>query len=471
MLFFFKTMKRYIYLMRHGETEGNKLGVDQGGCSDSPLTAEGRKQCELARRFLEKFLEKNSISLDKIITSCLGRAVDSASIINKSFGVPVESYSDLNERNKGFWEGKKKSDYMTEELRQRMIADEDIRPPGGENYEDVANRVYPLFNKVLKENEGNLLFVVHGNVIRCLLTKIFDMPPALAYRIKQDNCCLNVLSQDEYDRLYIEGINISTTQEKISTTQEKKSDHAAKGLKEVLCVIQARGGSKGVPRKNIKPLCGKPLIYYTIQAAKKSKYITRTIVSTDDPEIAEISKAYGAEVPFLRPAEFATDKSKSIELFVHLMDWLKTNENYEPDVVVQLKPTNPLRTEKEIDESLEKYFSYKDIDSLLTMHEVKQHPYKMWVEGEGGLVKPFVDPSTTGFDEPYKMPRQLLPKVYGTNSAVNIMNPKTITELKSTVGKKIACHVLEGDCTLNIDTQQDFDIAEIIMKRREKNEY
>ena len=123
--------------------------------------------------------------------------------------------------------------------------------------------------------------------------------------------------------------------------------------KTVLAIIPARGGSKGVPRKNIKNLCGKPLITWTIEEALKSKYIDRLVVSTEDEEIAEISRKHGAEIPFLRPIELAKDDTPGIEPLLHCIYWLKNNENYSPDYVCTLQCTSPFRNSKHIDEALE----------------------------------------------------------------------------------------------------------------------
>jgi CMP-N-acetylneuraminic acid synthetase len=114
-------------------------------------------------------------------------------------------------------------------------------------------------------------------------------------------------------------------------------------MTEVLALIPARGGSKGIPRKNIRDFSGYPLIAWSIAAAKQSELVTRVIVSTDDEEIAAVARAWGAETPFLRPAEFAEDKTTDLPVFVHALAWLAENENYRPDVVVQLRPTSPIR--------------------------------------------------------------------------------------------------------------------------------
>jgi N-acylneuraminate cytidylyltransferase len=234
---------------------------------------------------------------------------------------------------------------------------------------------------------------------------------------------------------------------------------------QVLAIIQARGGSKGIPRKNIKPLAGKPLIAWTIEAAQKSKTINRIIISTDDKEIAEISKNLGAEVPFLRPKEFATDGAKSIGLLRHALVWLIENENYRPDMVVQLKPTNPLRKAKHIDECVKSYLNSPKIDSLITLTKSPAHPLKTW-KFEGDFVLPFVPQEVYGIKEAAKLPRQSLPKAFIQNSCVNIINPDTIMKKNSSIGEKIKGFVMEAEDAINIDNQIDFDIAEIILKRK-----
>lgn len=139
--------------------------------------------------------------------------------------------------------------------------------------------------------------------------------------------------------------------------------------KKILGVITARGGSKGIPRKNIKLLDGKPLIAYTIEAAAQSRWLSRTIVSTDDFEIAEISKSFGADVPFLRPENLAEDKSTSIQVIQHALHWLKENENAEYDYVMILQPTSPFRTAEDIDACIEKIIE-TGADSVMSMVEL-----------------------------------------------------------------------------------------------------
>lgn len=233
----------------------------------------------------------------------------------------------------------------------------------------------------------------------------------------------------------------------------------------VLAIIQARGGSKGIPGKNVKPLCGKPLIVWTIEAAKKAKTVTRVIVSTDDKKIAEVAKQYGAEVPFLRPAELAGDGAKSIGLLEHALTFLKEKEGYEATAVVQLKPTNPLRTSETIDRCVELYKKSPGIDAVITVVKAPIHPLKCW-KFEGEFVEPFVPESVFGIKEASKSPRQKLPEAYGNNSCVHVINPKTILEKHSSIGTKVKGVVLSREESVNIDEPIDFEIAEILMRKR-----
>ncbi len=236
---------------------------------------------------------------------------------------------------------------------------------------------------------------------------------------------------------------------------------------DVLAIIPARGGSKGIPRKNIKLLCGKPLIAWTIEEARKSKYVTRTIVSTDDPEIAGVAKSYGAEVPFLRPAEIAQDLSTDVEFLLHALDYLKAREGYEPEIVLRLPPTSPLRTAAHIDEGIETLLKNPDADAARPICEASKHPYKLWKIGsDGALLKPFLPPSVTGFAEAQNLPRQLFPKAYIHTGAMDVMRTRTIREQKSTSGEKLAHFFMPPEDAVNIDHPMDFEIAEFLMQKR-----
>lgn len=237
---------------------------------------------------------------------------------------------------------------------------------------------------------------------------------------------------------------------------------------EILGIIPARGGSKGIPRKNIKDLCGKPLIAWTIEAAKKSHRITRTIVSTDDPQIAEVARHFGAEVPFLRPAEISGDLSPDTDFLLHALDFLKKKEGYEPDIVVRLPPTSPLRTAVHIDEGIETLLKNPDADAVRPICEAPKHPYKLWkIAEDKKFLEPFLPESFTGFHEAYNLPRQMFPKAYIHTGAMDVIRLKTIREQKSTSGKKLAYFFMELEDSVNIDHPIDFEIAEFLMSKRQ----
>lgn len=236
---------------------------------------------------------------------------------------------------------------------------------------------------------------------------------------------------------------------------------------EILGIIPARGGSKAVPGKNIKLLAGKPLIAWTIQAAKASKLLTRVVVSTDDEEIANVAKKAGAEVPFMRPKDISQDLSTDVEFLTHALEELKKSEGYEQDIIVRLPPTSPLRTSAHIDEGIEKLLSDDSLDAVRPIHEAPKHPYKLWkLSADKKYIEPFLPKSFTGFDEPYNLPRQLFPKVYVHTGAMDIMRRDTILKQKSTSGKKLGYFFMDPEDSVNIDTSLDFELAEVLLRRR-----
>ncbi len=230
----------------------------------------------------------------------------------------------------------------------------------------------------------------------------------------------------------------------------------------ILAVIPARGGSKGIPKKNIKLLGGKPLIVWSIEAAKKSRLIDRVIVSTDSEEIAEVARAAGAEVPFLRPAEISQDLTPDTPVFEHTLTWLKEHDNFVPEFIVHLRPTGPLRTAEEIDEAIEMLAADPDADSVRSVEEPPKPPFKMW-EPEGSYIKPFAE--LRGMKDFHTMPRQMLPKVYQTTADIGVMRTRTVLEKKSVIGDRVIPYFLKRP-TIDIDHPIDFEIAEMLLKKR-----
>lgn len=235
----------------------------------------------------------------------------------------------------------------------------------------------------------------------------------------------------------------------------------------VLAIIQARGGSKGIPGKNIRPLCGKPLLAWTVAAAKAARRVTRVTVNTDDAAIAAAARAAGAEVPFLRPADLATDEAGSLALFMHALDWFRDTEGYVPDAVVQLKPTNPLRTAATIDAAVDLFFAAPPCDSVMTFHETHDHPWKIWRVGESGFMEPFLPASVTGHADAPRMRRQDLPPAYRHDGAANVFAPATVREKRSLNGDRVKALILRDEAeALNIDTLRDFALAELLLRER-----
>ena len=232
----------------------------------------------------------------------------------------------------------------------------------------------------------------------------------------------------------------------------------------VLALIPARGGSKGVPGKNIRPLGGMPLVAHSILAAQQSAYIDRIIVSTDDEKIAAVAREYGAEVPFLRPKELAGDLTLDYPVFDHCLAWLDTKEGYRPDFVVHLRPTGPLRTARQIDESIELLMRHPEADSVRSVHEPDKTPHKMW-RPEGVYMVPFL--RDIGIPEHYNTPRQLLPKTYATNANIGVMRYVTLTEKKSVIGDKVLPYLVT-EPQVDIDSELDFEIAEFFLGKRKK---
>ncbi len=229
--------------------------------------------------------------------------------------------------------------------------------------------------------------------------------------------------------------------------------------KEVLAIIPARGGSKGIPRKNIRDFSGYPLIAWSIAAAKKSALVTRVIVSTDDAEIAEVARAWGAETPFLRPAEFAQDKTTDLPVFEHALKWLAEHENYQPDVVVQLRPTSPIRPEQCVDEAIRILMNHPDADSVRGVVPAGQNPHKMWrlTAGEPAPMKNLLD--VEGIAEPFNAPRQILPDIYWQTGHIDAIRPAAILS-GSMSGKNIYPLLIDPSFTVDLDNLNDWMRAE-----------
>jgi CMP-N,N'-diacetyllegionaminic acid synthase len=225
----------------------------------------------------------------------------------------------------------------------------------------------------------------------------------------------------------------------------------------VICVIPARGGSKGVPRKNIKKLAGKPLIAYTVEQALQSQYIDRTIVSTEDKEIAAVSKHCGAEVPFVRPGKLAGDRAATIDVLLHAVNWLEKQEKYHFDILVLLHATAPLRKVEDIDNCIEMLVANR-ADNVFSVTESHRNPYFNMVEinkkGKVALSKKgsFVS-------------RQSAPKVYDMNASVYVWWKNVLKNDKGLFLKNTQIYIMPKERSVDIDDDLDFTITEYLTKK------
>ena len=225
--------------------------------------------------------------------------------------------------------------------------------------------------------------------------------------------------------------------------------------KTILGIIPARGGSKGIPRKNIKLLAGKPLIAWTIEEAKKSKYIDRLILSSEDEEIISVAKQWGCEVPFVRPKELAQDDTPGIAPVLHAVESLQ--EKY--DFVCLLQPTSPLREVDDIDGCIEKCVSTKALSSI-SVTEVDKHPFWMYKLKARSKLSPL-------FPEKSLMARrQELPKIYMPNGAIYFANIHHLTKTKSFFTKGTIAHIMQENNSIDIDTKLDFELCEFFLTKR-----
>lgn len=235
----------------------------------------------------------------------------------------------------------------------------------------------------------------------------------------------------------------------------------------VLALIPARGGSKGIPRKNLLPVAGKPLIAYSILQAKQSRRINRVIVTTDDAEIAEVARQWGAEVPFLRPAEFAGDLSPDIDAFRHALLWLRAHEHYEPDLVVHLRPPGPVRRVELIDQAVELLATHPEADAVRSVRRALQTPYKMWRITDQGYLEPLL--RLPGVVDCQSLPRQMLPVVYWQSGYVDVIRPRAILEKNSMWGDCALPFIVEEEI-FEIDYPEDVPQVEEALRRLERGE-
>lgn len=222
---------------------------------------------------------------------------------------------------------------------------------------------------------------------------------------------------------------------------------------EILCIIPARSGSKGIIDKNIIDYNGKPLLSWSIIQAKNSKYKMKIIVSTDSEKYKKIAIEYGAEVPFLRPPEISQDLSTDFECINHCVKWLEKNENYKSDIILHLRPTSPNRSVTLIDDCLDNFIKNRsNYDSLRSVIPFDKSPFKMYKISNNHLLPLFR--SIDDIYEPYNQARQILPQCYLHNGYVDILNTN-ILQYSTISGNKILPYIMKEEHNIDIDNPKD----------------
>jgi CMP-N-acetylneuraminic acid synthetase len=220
-----------------------------------------------------------------------------------------------------------------------------------------------------------------------------------------------------------------------------------------LAIIPARAGSRGIPRKNLAKLGGRPLLQYTLEAARDSKNLDRVLFTSDDAEMIEFALRFEAEAPFTRPASLATDEASSTDVVIHVLDWLKVHDNYEPDAVVLLQPTCPFRTADDIDAAISSFEAARR-ECLVSVNPVLQHPCEMVALEDGQLRWAVEHP------DPGQKGRQAFPIFYFVNGAIYIVTPDFLTKNRRFDGPEAAIHIMEASHGMDIDDPYQLQLAE-----------
>jgi CMP-N-acetylneuraminic acid synthetase len=231
-------------------------------------------------------------------------------------------------------------------------------------------------------------------------------------------------------------------------------------------VVPARGGSKGIPRKNLQLLSGRPLVAHAVQTALDARpLVSRVLCSTDDPQIAAAASAAGAEVPFLRPSRLAQDATEDWPVFVHVLDWLEEHEQWVPDLIVNLRPTSPLRTPRHVADAIRLLFD-TGADSVKAVCMARQHPHKMWLRQADGEIEPFLKTPFRLSRGP-DVPRAELEDVYWQNGVVDVTRREVIREQRVMIGRRVAGLVTKLEESIDIDTPLDLAMAELLYAQRQ----
>lgn len=228
----------------------------------------------------------------------------------------------------------------------------------------------------------------------------------------------------------------------------------------VLALVPARGGSKGIPRKNLVPVGGHPLIWWSVQAGREAARVDRVVVSTDDDEIADAARAAGAEVPFLRPASLAEDLTPDLPVFRHALTWLADEEGYRPDLVVHLRPTSPARRPGLVDEAIERLLGDPTATAVRSVRPAEHPPHKTWWVGDDGVLAPVLG---TLAEELFNQPRQSLPQGWLHDGVVDVIRSEVIRD-GSMTGTRILALPMDEAESVDIDRPADLAAAEAALR-------
>jgi len=227
-------------------------------------------------------------------------------------------------------------------------------------------------------------------------------------------------------------------------------------MSDTLALITARGGSKGIPGKNLAPVRGKPLLAWSVEAARGAASVARVLLSTDDPRIADAGRAAGAEVPFLRPDEFARDDASLVPVVLHALDWLRREVGREPDAVLLLQPTSPLRDARDIDDAAE--LLAPDADAVVSVCPTHHHPlFAQRLTADGTLERYL----PAGTDYPR---RQDVPPAYALNGAIYLVRPAALRKHRSFLPPRTRGYVMPPERSLDVDEPWDLHLVRLVME-------
>jgi CMP-N-acetylneuraminic acid synthetase len=234
------------------------------------------------------------------------------------------------------------------------------------------------------------------------------------------------------------------------------------GDHQVLVVVPARGGSKGLPRKNARLLSGQPLVAHAVRAGLDAALVDRVLCSTDDPSIAELARAAGAEVPFLRPPELAQDTTEDWPVFAHVLDWLEQHEGWQPPIIVNLRPSTPLRRPGLVDDAV-RLLVEQHVDSVKSVCLARQHPHKMWLLQPGGHMEPYLK-TPFRLERGPDVPRAELEPIYWQTGHVDATWRSTIVEQRTLIGRRVAGLVVAPETSIDIDGPFELELAELVLR-------